>query len=164
MKVRRFIGLFFINKIFKGTRFFFIKYKLAIFSGIKLGHNVKIVGPIIMGNCVELEIGDESWVGRDLKIYGNGSVIIGKNCDLAPDVSFYTGGHIVGMSTRRAGEGTTYKIKIEDGCWICGSVKFFNNIVVSSGSIIALGSVVGHDCEPNSVYAGVPAIKKKDLF
>lgn len=33
-------------------------------------------------------IGANCWIGRNLTVHGNGSVIIGDNCDIAPDVTF----------------------------------------------------------------------------
>lgn len=99
-----------------------------------------------------------------MKIYGNGSVIIGNNVDIAPNVCFFTGGHEIGEAQRRAGKGLRYEIIIKNGCWIGGSVSLFNNITINEGVVIGLGSVVNKSCEKNCVYAGSPAkvIKKLD--
>lgn len=49
------------------------------------------------------------------------------------------------------------KVVIGSNACIIGSVK------VGSNSVIGAGSVVVHDVDPNSIYAGVPAKKIRDL-
>lgn len=39
-------------------------------------------------------------------------------------------------------------------------VTILPGVTVGEGTVIAAGSVVTSDCEANSVYAGVPAVKK----
>lgn len=153
-----------MNHIFVGTRFFQVKCYLARFAGFQVGTNVSIVGPVSVGNVCRVHIGDNCWLGKDMKIYGNGSVIIGNNVDIAPNVCFFTGGHEIGEAQRRAGKGLRYEIIIKNGCWIGGSVSLFNNITINEGVVIGLGSVVNKSCEKNCVYAGSPAkvIKKLD--
>ncbi|WP_408003863.1 LbetaH domain-containing protein [Puerhibacterium puerhi] len=36
-------------------------------------------------------------------------------------------------------------------------------VTIGRGCIIAAGSVVTSDCQPDGLYAGVPAARKKDL-
>lgn len=68
-----------------------------------IGNGTKIVGPVYCtGNLI---IGENCWVGENLLVNGNGTVKIGENCDLAPEVAFQTGGHEIGSSERRAGKG-----------------------------------------------------------
>ena len=39
-----------------------------------------------------------------------------------------------------------------------------SGVNIANGTIIAAGSVVTHDTEPYSIYAGVPAKKIRDRF
>lgn len=101
--IKRKIVLFLVNKIFVGTRYFEIKRILLNSIDYKIGNNTKIVGPIeCTGNLI---IGKNCWIGKNLKVNGNGTVIIGNNCDIAPEVTFQTGSHKIGNANRRAGEG-----------------------------------------------------------
>lgn len=54
---------------------------------------------------------------------------------------------------------------IEDNCLIGMSATILDNAVIGSGTIIAAGALVlsNQIVEPNSVYAGVPAKKVKDI-
>ncbi|WP_247602466.1 DapH/DapD/GlmU-related protein [Gordonia rubripertincta] len=63
---------------------------------------------------------------------------------------------------RAAGEGRR-PIVVGDYCWIGAGAIILPGVVVGEGCIISAGAVVIRDCEPNGLYAGVPAIRKRDL-
>ena len=88
---------------------------------------------------------------------GNGELEIGDNCDIAPEVTFLTGGHKIGDAERRAGEGVSYKIKIGNGVWIGGRSTVLNNTEVGNSCMIAACSCVNKNVEDNSLVGGVPA-------
>ncbi|MDK0557893.1 acyltransferase [Clostridium perfringens] len=156
-KIKRIIGLFFINNIFKGTRFWRIKRILLKFSGIEVGRNTKVVAPISIGTVANICIGDDCWIGTDLKIYGNGSVFIDNNCDIAPNVTFITGSHLIGDRNRRAGKGLEYSITLKKGCWIGAKATLMGNIKINEGVVIGACSLVNKNIESNIVVAGNPA-------
>ena len=158
--IKRKIVLFLVNKVFVGTRSFNIKRKLLNSIGYKIGNNTKVVGPIeCTGNLI---VGDDCWVGKNLKVNGNGTVIIGDRCDIAPEVTFQTGGHLIGTKERRAGEGVIFNQKIGNGVWIGGRTTILNNVTIGNSSIIAGCSCVIGDIPCNVLCGGVPAklIKK----
>ncbi|WP_278627203.1 acyltransferase [Thomasclavelia cocleata] len=156
-KIRKLIYLFFINKFLSTTRFFKLKSYLLNSCGIKVGKNTKIVGPLFIGSQVDLIIGDNCWIGKNLHIEGNGKVIIGECCDIAPDVMIITGSHEIGDKFRRAGKGTMFKVVIKNGCWIGSRATIFGNVSISEGSVIGAASLVNKDIEKNVIVAGVPA-------
>ena len=53
---------------------------------------------------------------------------------------------------------------IGDDVWIGYGAIIMSGVKIANGSIIAAGSVVTHDTEPYSIYAGIPAKKIKDRF
>lgn len=156
-KITRKVSLLFINTFFSTTNFFRIKNALLRISGISVGKNSKIVGPIKMGTVASLTIGDDCWIGSGLRIYGNGTVLIGDRCDLAPDISFVTGSHEIGDANRRAGQGISFKIAVADGCWIGARVTVVGNIHINAGAIVGTSSLVNKNVSQNAVVAGVPA-------
>ncbi len=159
-KLRKRWKMFLINKVYVGTRFFAKKRKLLISLGYQVGVGTKIVGPFYCtGN---LTIGSNCWIGRNFTVHGNGTVVIGDNCDIAPDVTFSTGGHKVGSAERRAGEGETYNQTVGNGCWIGCRALIINNINIGKSCVIAAGACVVKDVEDNVLVGGVPAriIKK----
>lgn len=156
-KIRRDVSYFLINHVFSGTRpcYWGIKRFLARKAGIKVGDGAQIVGPLY--NTGKLTIGRNTYVNCGLKVYGNGTVFIGDNCDLGPDVIFLTGGHKIGDTSRRAGKGEDYTIKIGNGCWLGSGSIFMNNIEVNESSVVAARACVVRSIESNVLVGGVPA-------
>ena len=149
------VGLFLTNHIFAGTCCFEIKRRLLEFAGFRIGKDTKIVGPIfITGN---MTIGEGCWIGRDLKVYGNGHVEIGKNCDLAPDISFITGSHKIGSHGRRAGEGFNADIIVGNGCWIGAGAGVLPGVRIGDGCVVAAYSCVTDDIPADCLTGGVPS-------
>ena len=58
---------------------------------------------------------------------------------------------------------TGLPIKVENNCWIGARSTILPGVVIHEGCIIAAGSVVVKNCEPHSLYGGVPAKKIKTL-
>ena len=151
------LAWFLVNRVFKGTnaKYFDIKRRLLIWAGNSVGEGTKIVGPI---ECYcPLEIGKDCWIGKDLKVNGNGKVVIGDRCDIAPEVTFQTGGHEIGDKDRRAGAGKRFTQIVKNGVWIGGRVTVLNDTVIGEGSVVASCACVTHDVEPNTLVGGIPA-------
>lgn len=163
LRYKRRFALFIINHFLKGTRkiFFPIKCGLLRFAGYKIGKDVKVVAPLNITG--ELQVGDGVWIGRNFSIDGNGTVIIGDCCDIAPNVQFYTGSHDIGVSEHRAGKGFNDTISIGNGCWCCAASKFLPGISVGEGSVVAAGAVVTKSFDDNLMIGGVPACIIKKL-
>ena len=150
------IMMFLCNHIFVGTHCFSIKRILLNSTYLlEIGTGSKIVGPLFI-TC-ECHIGNSTWVGRNFQANGNGQVYIGDKCDIAPDVSLYTGGHEIGDATRRAGKGKNGKIVICNGTWVCASAKILPDVTINPSSVIAAGAVVTKDIPANSLAGGIPA-------
>lgn len=158
------IALFIINHFLIGNHFWWLKRFLLNSTGCVVGQNTKIVGPIKMGVCADISIGKNCWIGENLHIYGNDKIIIGDNCDIAPNVCFATGTHKIGTHNRRAGEGYCSPISVGSGCWIGINSTFLANVNIDNGCIIAAGAIVTHSFQQNCIIAGIPAevIKKLD--
>lgn len=159
--IKRKIAFFGVNHLFKGTRFFGVKRGLLRWAGYDIGDGTKIVGPLFA--TAHFTVGRDCWVGRDLRIEGNGWVHIGDNCDIAPSVMFCTGGHSIGDGNRRAGEGQTYTINVGNGCWICARATVVKNVTIGNGCVVAACACVTEDLPRDAVCAGVPARVIREL-
>lgn len=156
-RIRNKTVLFLVNKVFAGTapRYFEIKRCLLNLIGFELGSGTKVVGPI---ECTgKLKVGNNCWIGKNLRINGNGRVEIGDNCDIAPEVTFQTGGHEIGDSSKRAGKGITCSQCVGDGVWIGGRATIVGNITIGNGSVIAGCACVIKSVAENTLVGGVPA-------
>lgn len=157
------ITMFIVNRILSGPTpcLFEMKRKLMIGLGHQIGEGTRIVGPV---ECTgSLIIGRDCWIGKNLKVNGLGTVTIGNNCDIAPEVTFQTGGHKIGNSERRAGEGEIYNQTVGDGTWIGGRTTIIGNVNIGRSCVVAGCSCVIHDVDDNTLVAGVPAVPKRSL-
>lgn len=147
--------LFLVNKIYKGTTKFKRKRKLLNSIGYQIGEGSKIVGPIeVTGKLI---VGENCWIGKNFKVNGNGTVTIGDNCDIAPEVTFQTGGHAIGNCQRRAGKGKIFNQSVGDRTWIGGRVTILNETEIGKSCVIAGCACVIGDVPDNSLVGGVPA-------
>ena len=124
----------------------------------------KVLYKIAGLNIGQASIHSECFIGGNNLTIGDGTFIcIKEKCNIAYEVTFCTSSHRIGNSEKRAGENIAKGITVNKGCWIGARVTILPGVTVGEGCIIAAGSVVSEDCEPNSLYAGVPAKKVKDL-
>lgn len=155
---------FCVNKLYAGTKSksFEKKRKMLNALGHEIGEGTKIVGPVFCTG--KLIVGKNCWLGKNLFINGNGTVKIGDNCDIAPEVAFQTGGHEIGGSERRAGKGVIRNIEVGNGCWIGARSTILGDLKISDGCVVAACACVTKSVSPNTLVGGVPAreIRKLD--
>ena len=149
------MNLFLINSIYSGTKAFEKKRKLLNKLGHQIGEGTKIVTPFFCTG--KLITGKDCWIGKNLTINGNGTVIIGDNCDIAPEVTFQTGSHKIGSHNRRAGDGFNADIKLGDGCWVGVRSTLLGGVEVEDGCIIAACACVNKSVAKNTLVGGVPS-------
>lgn len=133
----------------------------------------KMYGMDVKGNVLpgcsfwsrNFKIGEGSFVNRDCYFMNHdlAGVEIGRNCAVAPRVTFSCISHGMEGEEKRAGAHILSPIQIKDGCWIGAGAIINPGVVVEKGCVIASGSVVVKDCAPNGLYAGVPAKRLKNL-
>lgn len=153
--LRRRYVLYMVNHIYKGTAFFEKKRKMLNSIGFTIGEGTKVVGPVLCTG--QLTVGKNCWIGTNLTIHGNGTVAIGDNCDVAPDVTFLTGGHIIGDAYRRAGQGEHYHITVGDGTWVGARSTILGNTAIGNGCVVAACACVHKDVPNHTLVGGVPA-------
>ncbi len=157
-RIRRKIFLPIFNFLFsRKTRMWGLKRFILKLANVNTASTTKVVGPLILGDAVNLTVGEGTWLGMDFSVYGSGTCVIGDKCDIGPDVSVLAGSHDIGGTDRRAGEGRHYTIVIGNGVWIGGRSTLYEDIVVGDSSIIAAGAVVNKNVISNCIVGGVPA-------
>ena len=154
-------NLFIVNRLLSGTRFFGLKRRLLNGIGNQIGEGTRVVGPIFCS--AKLIVGENCWIGRQFAAEGNGMVTIGDNCDIAPQVTMLTGGHLIGDADRRAGEGQTYTITVGNGTWIGARATLVGGVTVGNSCVVAACACVTKDLGDNVVMGGVPAKVIREL-
>lgn len=137
------------------------RYLLLRLVGID-AERCAIAGGYFLANS-RLTIGKGSFINRGVFIDSHSPVTLGSGVYVGPQVTFATSTHRVGPSTQRAGEFYREPITVGDGVWIGARATILPGVKIGEGSIIAAGSVVTKDCDPNSLYGGVPAAFLKTI-
>ena len=150
---------FCVNRLYAGTKTKNLEKKRKLLNSVghSIGEGTKVVGPIYCGG--KMIVGKNCWIGRNLEINGNGTVTIGDQCDIAPDVIFQTGSHEIGGPERRAGEGITEDITVGNGCWIGVRSTILGGVSISDGAVIAACALVNKKCRRILWLAGFPHVK-----
>lgn len=127
-----------------------------------LADNATIIGDVVIGDRSSI------WFGAVIRGDVN-SIRIGKNVNVQDNAVIHTlyqkSVAIIGDNVSIAHNAVVHGAKLEDNCLIGIGSVILDGAVVGEGSIIAANSVVlsNTKVEPNSVYAGVPAKKVKDV-
>lgn len=136
------------------------------FFGSDIGYDSLIgYGCDLAGNISNLKIGKNSYLNSHGYLQLEAPIVIGSNVRIASFVRILTRWHPIENSYIRRTFGRDHDIPcyIEDGCWIGVGVTILPKVNIAQGCVIAAGSVVTHSTKPNGLYAGVPAVRKKDL-
>lgn len=110
-----------------------------------------------------LKIEDSSFCNYRCFFDMSNDITIGKNCSVAFGVTFVTSTHMIGPSEKRAMGGANSPIIVGNGCWIGANVVILPGVTIGQGCVIAAGAVVTKSTQPDGLYAGIPAIRIRDL-
>jgi len=119
--------------------------KMPHFGGVKIGKNCNIgaLNTIASGSIIPTSLSD--YVKTDDHVH------IAHNCQIGTGVAITAHVEISGS------------VIVEDGVWLGPNCSIMQKITIGKDSVIGLGATVLEDVEPNSLYAGSPAKKFKDL-
>lgn len=116
---------------------------------VKIGDNAVIMmGAIINIGAV---IGEDTMI--DMGAVLGGRATVGKNCHIG------AGTVLAGVIEPPSAD----PVVIEDNVMIGANAVVLEGVRVGKGAVVAAGAVVVEDVEPNTVVAGVPAKKIKDI-
>ncbi len=140
------------------TRCFAIKRAMLRLAGAEVGPGVRLCSSVTILGTGRLRIGADTWVGHQVLLCVNSSVVIGANVDLGPRVFIGDGTHeIDAAGLRSAGRGITREVQIGDGAWLGVAVSVLPGVTIGRKAVIAAGAVVNRAIPDNCVAAGVPA-------
>lgn len=149
--------------------YFRVRKQKKLYSKFKsVGRNVYIsTGHDIEGSS-KIEIGDDVWIGKNVKISGSGGVIIKSGCILSHNIEIWTTNHryeaIDLKSVPYDKEFTEKPVVICENVWIGSRVIIIPGVTIGEGAVIGAGAVVTKDVPPCAVIGGNPGkiIKYRD--
>ena len=103
-----------------------------------------------------IKVGKNFFANYNCTIIDVADVIIGDNCQMAPNVAIYTAGHPVYPSTRNTAYEYGKEIVIGDNVWIGGNTVILPGVHIGDDVVIGAGSVVTKDIPDWCIAAGNP--------
>lgn len=122
----------------------------------KTGEYVWIEAPFHCDYGYNIEVGENFFANYNLCILDVGRVKIGKNAQIAPNVSIYTAGHPVHPDSRNSGYEYGIDVTIGDNVWLGGNAVIMPGVNIGNNVVIGGGSVVTKDIPDNVIAAGNP--------
>jgi maltose O-acetyltransferase len=133
----------------------------------RFGHNIHPTAALKpaqwLGATSGLTVGAHSFINYGCFFDLGAPTIIGAHTHFGYGVKILTCSHEIGSPAKRCGDSTSAPVVVGDGCWIGAGVIVQPGVTIGDGCIVATGSVVVRNCEPNTLYAGVPAVPKGSL-
>lgn len=122
----------------------------------KTGEHVWIEAPFHCDYGWNIEVGENFFANYNLTLLDVGKITIGKNAQIAPNVSIYTAGHPIHPDSRNTGYEYGIPVTIGDNVWIGGNAVILPSVTVGNNVVIGAGSVVSKDIPDNVIAAGNP--------
>lgn len=127
-------------------------------TGNEIGRKAQLSPHLFLGpGKGKLHVGGGTFINYNCFFDLGDDIFIGECCNIAMDVKFINGSHLIGNRDRRAGEGTTGKIVVGPGTWIGADTLILPGVTIGKGVIVGAGSLVTSDLADNAVYIGRPA-------
>ena len=136
------------------------KKGIIIGDNFSLGRNSIIDCTGVISELGEyLVIGNNVGVSPNLTLFVRGSVEIGDEVIIGPNVTIVSENHIFkDINTSIRNQGTKrFGVKIGNNVWIGAGATILDGVTIGEGSIVAAGAVVTKSIEPFTIVGGVPA-------
>lgn len=131
-------------------------------SSLSIGRFMMSRGPLYI-KCLEgaqLYIGDNVFFNHNCSLTCAETIRIGNCCMIANNVVIVDHDHVL-TADGSISELISKEIEIGNSVWIGANVTITKGVHIGDGAVIGANSVVIHDIEAHSVFAGVPAKKIK---
>jgi maltose O-acetyltransferase len=111
----------------------------------------------------QVEFGEWVWINHRAYFDTRDWIHVGDRVGFGMEVMVMTSTHDPGDHANRRGPYRTAPVTIGAGSWIGSRALIMPGVTIGEGVVVAAGAVVTDDCEPDGLYAGVPAKRVKDL-
>ncbi|MDD5194880.1 MAG: acyltransferase [Candidatus Omnitrophica bacterium] len=135
--------------------------------GAHIGDNVIVHGPLVIHNAKKdyknLEIGDESYLGREAFLDLTDKMTLGKRVIVSMRATLLTHFDAGGSSISKIMPAQKAPLNIEDDVYIGASVTIKGGVTIHKGSLVAAMSFVNRDAAEKTMVGGVPAVTIKNI-
>ncbi|WP_166379643.1 sugar O-acetyltransferase [Pseudoalteromonas sp. Z9A4] len=115
----------------------------------------------------QIVLGDRTFININCTILdapiSEGAITIGDDCLIGPNVQLLAVSHATNPAERLNKENFAAQISIGNNVWIGAGVIVLAGVTIGDNAVVGAGSMVTKDVAANTVVAGSPAIKLKDI-
>ncbi|MBH0022408.1 sugar O-acetyltransferase [Pseudoalteromonas sp. SWXJ133] len=115
----------------------------------------------------QIVLGDRTFININCTILdapiSEGAITIGDDCLIGPNVQLLAVSHATNPAERLNKENFAAQISIGNNVWIGAGVIVLAGVTIGDNAVVGAGSIVTKDVAANTVVAGSPAIKLKDI-
>jgi acetyltransferase-like isoleucine patch superfamily enzyme len=106
-----------------------------------------------------ISIGDDTYIGPKVVLFGAGGIDIGSRVLISPGVLVTSHQHtFVAADKPMSSQPVEFSaVVIEDNVWIGGNATILPGVRIGSGAVIGAGAVVTKSLPPRTMALGVPA-------
>ncbi len=122
----------------------------------RVGENVWIEPDFRCEFGKNIEIGNDVYINFGCVILDCGSVSIGNQVLIGPNVGIYDANHALDAQERMDGALIPGDVKIGNRVWIGGGAIVLRGVTIGDDTVIGAGSVVTHDIPSGVVAVGNP--------
>lgn len=124
------------------------------------GGNLQISRGVHILYPERLVVGDDVFIGYGAWINCQGLVTLGDEVMLGPYVIIASGNHTAANGSYRFGPHSIAPVVVGRGAWVAGGASLMPGAQVGVGVVLAAGAVLLGEAVANSIYGGVPAVRK----
>ncbi|WP_404341706.1 sugar O-acetyltransferase [Pseudoalteromonas mariniglutinosa] len=115
----------------------------------------------------QIHIGDRTFININCTVLdapiNEGAISIGDDCLIGPNVQLLAVSHAVEPKQRLQKENFAAPITIGNNVWIGAGVIVLAGVTIGDNAVVGAGSVVTKDIAANTVVAGNPTMKIKEI-
>lgn len=115
----------------------------------------------------QVQIGDRTFININCTVLdapiNEGAISIGDDCLIGPNVQLLAVSHAVNPTERLKKDNFAAPITIGNNVWIGAGVIVLAGVTIGDNAVVGAGSIVTKNVAENTVVAGNPAMKIKDI-
>jgi len=138
-----------------------IRELLSQITESSIDQSTTVLAPFHINLGIFTHMGKNVFINHDCTFLDIGGITIEDDVLIAPKVSLITESHPLSPAERRAL--IVKPIVIKRNAWIGAGAIILPGVTVGENAVVAAGAVVNKDVPSNTVVAGIPAKKVKDI-
>ncbi|MFL0807745.1 MAG: acyltransferase [Oceanobacter sp.] len=132
----------------------FVKNYIIVRKGGEISNMVLFGDVELNGDCSNLKVGSESFLGTGTHLALHDRIVIGKNVVLNNNVCVFTASHSLSDQKWRMYSKPVY---IGDYAWVASGATILPGVRIGKGAVVGAGSVVRSDVPDYGIAIGNPA-------